>query len=63
MMADFCVQCAQQYGFPTTDYPKRETQPGCGWPELCEGCGPTLVDGEGRCMGGCLKYEHGGEEL
>ena len=57
-MADFCNQCAKElFNHDTGDFPKRSTPPeGEGYLAVCEGCGITLVDGDGNCMGpeGCL---------
>jgi hypothetical protein len=54
-MADFCQQCTM-----TTFGPETRDLAGLSTPEdtvkglyavvLCEGCGPTLVDHEGKCM-------------
>lgn len=55
-MADFCKQCSDQlqYGdgkdLADLGKPGEELKPGHGYPALCEGCGPTLVDKEGRCI-------------
>lgn len=54
-MADFCKQCAEEEGFPGSfDLAglgrDRKLEPGTGWGALCEGCGPTLVDDDGRCL-------------
>lgn len=52
-MADLCKQCADDLGFPDTDFaaPERGTlKEGEGWTFLCEGCGPTLVDDDGVCL-------------
>lgn len=58
-MADFCAQCAAHLGFDRTDFPKRDAPPpGHGYMEICEGCGPAVVDGDGRCLGGCIRPEH-----
>jgi hypothetical protein len=62
-MANFCNQCAKELGFPEGDftYGNREKplEPGFGYPELCESCGPCLVDHLGNCIDPqCLK-KHG----
>lgn len=56
-MADFCAQCAHPYpsdfaGIPWDDGAEPLAWD-MGYPVICEGCGPTLVDHEGNCMGGC----------
>jgi len=57
LVADFCMQCSIKYlgedfgdlrGLGSKDSPP--LKPGEGWIALCEGCGATLVDDEGRCM-------------
>lgn len=63
-MADFCRQCSiELFGEDFRELaglgngvPLKE---GHGWTVLCEGCGLTLVDDEGRCISKhCIK-EHG----
>lgn len=57
-MADFCKQCSianfgADYGdlALSPDDPKRGTlEPGCGWLNLCEGCGVTVTDDDGACI-------------
>lgn len=53
-MADFCKQCSiELMGEDFGDHSRPNAPPlaeGMGWPALCEGCGPTLVDNEGACM-------------
>lgn len=53
-MADFCKQCSiDNFGEDTKDlaYERpRKLQPGEGWVELCEGCGPIIVDDDGVCI-------------
>lgn len=62
-MADFCAQCAEEHGFPEGGDFKfdrgKPLPPSHGWVELCEGCGPILVDAEGRCMGDCYEGHSG----
>lgn len=58
-MADFCNQCAREHGLPEGDlrYQRKDEagnvlvlEEGMGWSELCEGCGPTVVDDDGNCI-------------
>lgn len=64
-MADFCQQCSVSlFGEDTRDLSGlgdgTPLEPGTGWVALCEGCGPTVVDDEGRCLAeDCLEH-HGG---
>lgn len=69
-MADFCNQCARDLGFPEGDLASIDRQPpesGYGYPDLCEGCGPCLVDHLGNCVDPCCIKKHGcilkGEEI
>ena len=62
-MADFCKQCSTDI-FGEDFYDLKglgdgtELQEGYGWPALCEGCGVTVVNDEGKCIDKrCLK-EH-----
>lgn len=67
-MADFCRQCAEEMWPPDADpsafkdlaglVTEAEFNDGMGASALCEGCGPTVVDHEGRCLGPCLRH-HG----
>ena len=67
-MADFCKQCSielfgEDYrdlkGVSTRKLTKEEKSNDMGWPVICEGCGPTIVDDDGMCIKkDCLK-EHG----
>ena len=54
-MADFCNQCAQVLDFPEGDLAGLLTAEdrGQGLVQfvLCEGCGPTIVDHLGNCLG------------
>lgn len=69
-MADFCNQCAAALGFPKGDlgYIRKDEagnpltlEAGYGWSELCEGCGPTVVNTEGDCIAlNCLVDHHTG---
>lgn len=61
-MADFCNQCATKLGFPTGDLASSERQPpppNMGYPDLCEGCGPCMVDHLGNCTDPCCIEKHG----
>ena len=53
-MADFCKQCSiELFGEDYGDFKPHNPaplKPGYGWPVLCEGCGPTLVNNEGECI-------------
>ena len=59
-MAEFCRQCSISHGFPLHDdfaatLPEDdlgELEEGFGFPVLCEGCGPVIVDYLGQCIGG-----------
>jgi len=67
-MADFCKQCSIENfgedfgdlkGITDRKLTEEEINCGMGWPTICEGCGPTLVNDEGECIeSNCLK-EHG----
>jgi hypothetical protein len=61
-MADFCKQCSEEiFGEDHGDLKPLNPEPleaGEGYAVLCEGCGPTLVDNEGKCLWNCLKH-HG----
>ncbi len=67
-MADFCKQCSIENfnedfgdlkGVSERPLTKEELDAGMGWLVLCEGCGSTIVDDEGACIGKkCLK-KHG----
>lgn len=62
-MADFCLRCNLDHGFGAhsdfAHYGERgaitaaDTLEGRAIFALCEGCGPTMVDHLGRCIGGC----------
>jgi hypothetical protein len=58
-MADFCRQCSiSMSGNPDAvgDYesmggvPHPTLEPDTGYPVLCEGCGPIVVDNDGWCI-------------
>lgn len=70
-MADFCEQCTANYfrkdpGDPTpandfSDIGKGRPplEPNEGYPVICEGCGPTLVNEKGECIeADCIEH-HG----
>ena len=60
-MSDYCNQCAEEYGLPIGDlkFSRELVEPGFGYPELCEGCGPCLVDEKGNCLDPCCLKKHG----
>ena len=55
-MADFCVQCSSDLGAPVGYSDFEERPAGYNYDELCEGCGHTKVNGEGKCVWDCLKH-------
>ena len=63
-MADFCEQCARElwgdYADMTSDFKfNLPCNEGEGYEVLCEGCGITWVNEDGKCLGGCAKgIEH-----
>jgi hypothetical protein len=58
-MADFCNQCKRELGLtdprdgnPESDYPDYGAlSEGYGWSVICEGCGFTLINRKGDCLG------------
>jgi len=58
-VADYCQQCSiELFGEDHRELaglgPEGQTlEPGYGWSVLCEGCGPTLVDDDGKCIAKC----------
>ena len=57
-MADFCQQCSIEiFGEDHRDLADlgrgKKAAEGWGWIAICEGCGSTLVNDEGRCV-----YQH-----
>ena len=63
-MADFCMQCAKDLGFPESDLAGLVTQEQYENEKLvavciCEGCGPTIVDYTGRCVNKECLMSHG----
>lgn len=76
-MADFCKQCSIEiFGedyqdlaydrgskLPTPPVTENEGRVRVeGWVELCEGCGPTLVNDEGECIYPLCKVHGKSEE-
>ena len=63
-MADFCKQCSEEiFGEDSRELAdlggKEKLEPGYGWIVLCEGCGPTRVDDDGKCMCSDCDKKHG----
>lgn len=62
-MADFCKQCAEDLGFPQSDFigltTKENTEKKLFPVVLCEGCGPIQVDHEGVCVSVDCVHKHG----
>lgn len=58
-MADFCKSCEPNWH----DFDHLAQYPPCnegeGYLVLCEGCGPTYLNNDGTCQGGCLIPSHG----
>lgn len=62
-MADFCSQCSKEiFGEDLGDLKglitEEQVNRGLGAPALCEGCGITLVNHEGLCLGWCSNSTH-----
>ncbi len=66
-MAEFCVQCADELDFTPANQieydstgllTKEQQEQGLAVPFLCEGCGITMVDSEGKCIGPCDHPSH-----
>lgn len=58
-MADFCKQCADDMGFPHSDFIDPNLKPGLYHVSLCEGCGHIQTNGKGECISAdCLKPGH-----
>jgi hypothetical protein len=60
-MADFCQQCSlaifgEDFGDLKTGKDLPPAPPIQGWDAICEGCGPTIVDANGKCIGDCLEH-------
>lgn len=49
-MADFCKQCANDLGFPSSDFVDENLKPGLYHTNLCEGCGTIQTNGKGECI-------------
>lgn len=67
-MADFCAQCSvdifgEDFGDLAGLGDGTALKPGEGWLALCEGCGPTCVDPEGRCIAPNCDKKHGAPEV
>lgn len=63
-MADFCKQCSiNLFGKDFCDMAnissEQNTKDEMYARVLCEGCGLTLVDHTGKCLGNCMVKEHG----
>lgn len=62
-MADFCKQCSEEmWGHDNRDLAASEHDIELGGYKrlytLCEECGPTMVDRDGKCIGAC-RLKHG----
>lgn len=64
-MADFCKQCSIEIFCEDyrelagiSDRMGQVLEEGCGWGVLCEGCGHTIVDNDGKCINQVCK-KHG----
>lgn len=61
-MSAFCQQCSVEiFGEDSRDLAGlangRQLEPGQGWTALCEDCGGTVVDDDGKCIWeGCHKH-------
>ncbi len=60
-MADFCKQCSmdmfgEDFGDMKGLGDGEPLKPGWGYQVLCEDCGPTLVDEDGKCIADCDKH-------
>jgi len=65
-MADFCKQCSiENFGEDSKDLANIGTvanlEKDYGWTALCEGCGMTIVDNQGRCISKHCDKRHGNE--
>jgi hypothetical protein len=65
-MAEFCRQCYREtFAQDESDFDHfgkdspLPLEPGYGYPALCEGCGPTLVDDSGNCIADDCLRKHG----
>ena len=64
LVADFCLQCNRDFGLDYSDFShlsqdRLPLEPGYGYPALCEGCGPTLVNDAGECISSDCLRRHG----
>lgn len=58
-MAEFCKQCADDMGFPESDFVNPDLKHGLYNTVLCEGCGWTNVNSKGECVStDCLQEGH-----
>lgn len=55
-MAEFCEQCAHELGLSSDEDFFTSGQSDDVLIVLCEGCGPTNVDGYGVCIYDCEKH-------
>lgn len=62
IMADFCKQCSIDIFMEDYGDLRRIAEEGDKAYVICEGCGPTLVNHDGECIGDCDK-KHGPEAL
>lgn len=67
-MADFCKQCSiemfgQDYGDLKGLGDGKELEKDFGWTAICEGCGYTIVNDEGKCIAVDCLMKHGAKEL
>lgn len=51
-MACLCVQCAAEFN-SKTDFP--QSLEGTVRSAMCDGCGPTIIDPDGRCIASCTR--------
>lgn len=63
-MADFCHQCSidhfgEDFGDLAGLTTEADTKAGMGAAVICEGCGYTIVDHEGRCIHHDCLLKHG----
>ena len=57
-MSNYCKQCSEElFGRDYLDL-SNFLSPGISGDheDICEGCGPTVVDQFGKCIGNCLKH-------
>lgn len=58
-MAEFCKQCANELGFPESDFIDSALKPGYYNTNLCEGCGYIQTNHKGECINfDCGKHGH-----